>query len=153
SDAHHKVGVTKWEDWDWIGAAEEARRAIDLNPNNADAHDLLGDALEAMGQMDEAWKEYQIAQQLDPNQDHLSGALYRRGVYDRSIELLQRVAEAHPDNGECHYFLSVNYAQKGMHAQSVQELVKFLRIFGLSEMAAHIDRAFATSGWKGALLQ
>jgi TolB-like protein/DNA-binding winged helix-turn-helix (wHTH) protein len=153
SDAHHEVGVTKWEDWDWIGAAEEARRAIDLNPNNADAHDLLGDALDAMGQMDEAWKEYQIAQQLDPNQDHLSGALYRRGEYDRSIELLQRVAEAHPDNGECLYFLSVNYAQKGMYAASVQELGKFLRRFGFPETATRVERAFAISGWKGAQLQ
>jgi TolB-like protein/DNA-binding winged helix-turn-helix (wHTH) protein/tetratricopeptide (TPR) repeat protein len=153
SEAHKIVGLTKWEDWDWIGAAEEARRAIDLNPNNAAAHDDLGDALASMGQLDEGLKEYEIAQQLDPNQDYLSGIFYLRGEYDRSIELLKRTAEAHPDNGECLYFLSVNYAEKGMHAQSVQELLKFWRMFGLPEMAAHIDRAFATSGWNGALLQ
>jgi len=75
-----------------------------------------------MGQMDEGLKEHEITQQLDPNLDHLSEPLYLRGEYDRSIELLQRMAETHPDNGVYPYFLSVNYAQKGMHAQSVQEL-------------------------------
>lgn len=153
SDAHHEVGVTKWEDWDWIGAAEEARRAIDLNPNNAAAHGLLGAALEAMGQMDEALKQDEIAQQLDPNQDHLSKILYLRGEYDRSIELLQRMAEAHPDNGEYPYFLSVDYAQKGMYAESVKELGKFLRSFGFSEEATRVERAFANFGWREAQLQ
>jgi TolB-like protein/DNA-binding winged helix-turn-helix (wHTH) protein/tetratricopeptide (TPR) repeat protein len=153
SEAHQIVGETKWEDWDWTGAAEEARRAIDLNPNYADAHDLLGAALAAMGQMDEALKEDEIAQQLDPNQDHLSEIFYMRGEYDRSIELLQRMVEAHPDNGEYPYFLSVNYAQKGMYAASVRELGKFLRSFGFPEAATRIDHAFANSGWKGAMLQ
>jgi len=153
SDAHHEVGFTKWEDWDWMGAAEEARRAIDLNPNNAAAHHLLGNALEAMGKTDEALQEDEIAQQLDPNRDHLSKILYLRGEYDRSIELLQRMAEAHPDDGFYPYFLSVNYAQKGTYAASVQELAKFLRRFGFPEVATRIDRAFANSGWIGAMRQ
>ena len=82
----------------------------------------MGGILDSMGQMDEGLKEHEITQQLDPNLDHLSEPLYLRGEYDRSIELLQRMAETHPDNGVYPYFLSVNYAQKGMHAQSVQEL-------------------------------
>jgi TolB-like protein/DNA-binding winged helix-turn-helix (wHTH) protein len=153
SDAHFEVGESKSEAWDWIGAREEFRRAIELNPNNAYAHDYLGSTLNTLGQMDEGLKEHEIAQQLDPNRDHLSSALYLRGEYDRSIELLQRMEEAHPDNGVYPYFLSVNYAQKGMHAQSIQELLKFLRIFGFSGAATRVERAFANSGWDGALRQ
>jgi TolB-like protein len=153
SDAHRAVGMTKFEDWDWKGAEEETRRAIELNPNNVEAHDQLQGILWGTGQADEAWKEAEISQQLDPHQDHLSSALYLRGEYDRAIELLQLMAEAHPDDGLYHYFQSVPYAQKGMHAESVQELVKFLRMFGLPEAATRVDRAFSNSGWKGALLQ
>jgi hypothetical protein len=98
-------------------------------------------------------KECEVAQQLDPNRDNLSGAFYLRGEYDRSIELLQRMAETHPEDGVYPYFLSVNYAQKSMYAASVQELGKFLRIFGLPETATRVERAFATSGWDGALRQ
>src|SRR6202035_5868827 len=77
SDAHRVVGLTKFEDWDWAGAQQEYRRAIALSPNNAAAHELLGDSLDVIGHADEAWKEYEIAQELDPNWDHLSNALHR----------------------------------------------------------------------------
>ena len=66
SDAHLEAAVTKWEEWDWIGAEEESRRAVGLNANNAEAHQTLGYALDSTGQVDEAWKEYEIAQQLAP---------------------------------------------------------------------------------------
>jgi TolB-like protein/DNA-binding winged helix-turn-helix (wHTH) protein/Flp pilus assembly protein TadD len=153
SEAHEAVAMTKFEDWDWTGAEEEFRIAIGLNPNSAEAHGGLGWILAAVGQMDEAMKEFEIAQQLDPNQDHLSTALYLRGEYDRAIELLQRMAEAHPDDGANPYLLSVNFAQNGTHAASVRELVKFLRMFGMPEAATRVERAFANFGWKGALLQ
>jgi TolB-like protein/tetratricopeptide (TPR) repeat protein len=153
SEAHRAMGEVKGADWDWAGAEEESRRAVELNPNNADAHEQLGYTLDSIGQMDEAWREHEIAQQLDPNRDHLSIPLYLRGEYDRSIEVLQRTEEAHPDDGIYPYFLSVVYAQKGMYAASVQESEKFLRRFGLPEAATRIDHAFANSGWRGALLQ
>ncbi len=46
-----------------------------------------------MGRLEEGWKEYELAQELDPNQDHLSFPLYRRGDYDHSIELFQKTLE------------------------------------------------------------
>jgi TolB-like protein/DNA-binding winged helix-turn-helix (wHTH) protein len=153
SDAHLEMAVTKWEEWDWIGAEEESRRAIGLNPNNDEAHQTLGYALDAMGQMDEAWKEYEIAQQLDPNQDHISWPLLRHGQYDRAIELVRPLAEAQPGWGSYQLLLSIAYAQKGMHAASVQELEKYLRICGLPEVATRVHRSVANSGWNGALLQ
>jgi len=153
SDAHLEMAVTKWEEWDWIGAEEESRRAIALNPNNAGAHETLGDALDAMGQVDEAWKEYEIAQRLDPNQDHISWPLLRHDQYDRTIELSRRLREARPGYGEDRLLLSIAFAQKGMHAASVQELEQYLRSCGLPEVATRVGRAFANSGWSGALLQ
>jgi TolB-like protein/DNA-binding winged helix-turn-helix (wHTH) protein len=152
-DAQGTVAMTKFEDWDWTGAEEESRSAIGLNPNNADAHDCLGSALALRGQMDEAWKEFEIAQQLDPHRDHISYVLYFRGEYDRSIAQLQRMLEARPDAADVHWFLSHVYEQKGMHAESVQELGKSMTLFGFPEVSERLNRAFAASGWRGALRQ
>jgi TolB-like protein/DNA-binding winged helix-turn-helix (wHTH) protein len=153
SDAHWAVGMTKWEDWDWKGAEEETRRAIELNPNNIAAHDQLQGILCETGQTDEALKEAEITQQLDPHQDHISGALSQRGDYSRAIELLLTTAEAHPDNAIIHYCLFEAYAQNGMHADSVQELGKTMTLLGFPEVAERLSRSFATSGWTGALQQ
>jgi len=85
--------------------------------------------------------------------DHISWPLLRHGQCDRAIELVRPLAEAHPGWGGYYLLLSIAYAQKGMQTASVQELEKFVRSCGLPETATRIDRAFANSGWKSALLQ
>ena len=153
SDAHCALAGAKFEDWDWTGAEEEQRSAIDLNPNNAEAHGGLGAILTVKGQMEEAWKEAEIAQQLDPLQSDISYALYLRGEYDRSIESLQRMVETRPDVAYVHWFLSQAYKLKGMYAESVRELGKSMTLFGFPEISVRLNRAFATSGWRGAMRQ
>jgi TolB-like protein/DNA-binding winged helix-turn-helix (wHTH) protein/tetratricopeptide (TPR) repeat protein len=153
SDAHRVVGLTKFEDWDWAGAQQEYRRAIVLSPNNAAAHELLGDSLDVIGHADEAWKEYEIAQELDPNWDHLSNALHRRGQYDRELELNKRTIESRPEDGVLLWGLSEIYAQKGLYKDWVQAWSKALSVLGFPEMAARIQRAFVISGYPGALRQ
>jgi TolB-like protein/DNA-binding winged helix-turn-helix (wHTH) protein len=138
-------------DWDWPSAEKEYRRAIALNPNNAWAHRELGDFLSTMGRLDEAFKEYQIAQERDPTQDYLSLITYLRGDHDHAIELLRREIESHPDDGWDHLTLHRWLAVKGMHNESVQELEKGLALFGFPEIAARVHRAFANSGYKAAL--
>jgi TolB-like protein/Tfp pilus assembly protein PilF len=140
-------------DWDWPSAEKEYRRAIALNPNNAWAHHELGDFFSMMGRLDEALKEYQIAQEHDPTQEYLSSIIYLRGDPDRAIELLRREIESHPDEGWSHLTLHRWLAVKGMHKESVQELEKGLALFGFPEIAARVHRAFASSGYKAAMLE
>jgi tetratricopeptide (TPR) repeat protein len=151
SDARIAVGNTKFDDFDWPGAEEDYRRAITLNPNNAHAHKRLGDLLDTMGRMEEGWKEYQIAQELDPIQDHLSDGLYLRGEYDAAMALLLKDIESRPEDALAHWFLSQNYLQKGMYKEWMQELGKCMTLMGLPEIAGRLHVAFATSGYPGAL--
>ena len=153
SEARTELALMKGEDWDWAGAEEEYQRAITLNPNNADAHDMLGDCLADTGRLEEGWKEKEIAQALDPGHDHLSLALYRRGQYDRAIELLQKGLETQPENASIRYFLSHNYAKKGMYTESIPEFSRAVTLIGFPKSGARIQQAFATSGYQGALRQ
>lgn len=154
SDARVVLGWVKWQPYlDWQGAEQEFRHAIALNPNNANAHDGLAGLLGAMGRLDEALREGQIAQELDPNQDHLSDALWRRRDYDGTIAIQRMMLKRHPDDGYLHEYLFETYTVKGMHKEAIQEGQQALRLFGLSEAATRVQHAFTIAGYRGAIRQ
>lgn len=154
SDARAWLGFLKWQPFlDWQGAEAEFRRAIALSPNNAEAHHLLGLLLVTLGRVNEGLRECQIAQQLNPNQDHMSLALYLARDYDGSIATLRKMLRRDPNNGAYHGFLFQNYNKKGMYRETVQELAQCYSLFGESKAAANIQRAFEVSGYPGAIRQ
>jgi len=109
ADARAWFGWLKWQPFlDWHGAETEFRHAIALNPNNADAHELLSLLLVTVGRVNEGLRECQIAQQLDPKQDDMSFSLYLAHDYDGSIAMLRMMLSRDPNNGEHHDFLSHN---------------------------------------------
>lgn len=153
SDANVTLGNLLLHSWNFRAAEDELRRAVALNPNNAHAHDILSQFLYDIGRFDEGWRESQIAQELDPNQDHLSIALGLRRDYDRAIAWLLMMLKNDPDNGYFHHDLFRSYVGKGMYKEAIKELVKMLGLFGLPETAARIHHAFAISGYRGAMQQ
>ena len=136
---------------DWSGAEKDYRHAIALNPNDADAHEGLSQYLYAMGRLDEAWNESQITQELDPNQEHLSGGLFARREYDRQIEVLSRWIERHSDDGDAYWNLYWAYVLKGMHKQAIEALERSVSLYGLPKTADRIQQTFATSGYEAAI--
>jgi serine/threonine protein kinase len=153
SDARVTLGHLRLCSWDFRAAEDELRRALALNPNNANAHEILGDFLNDIGRLDEGLKESQIAQELDPSQDHLIFALDSRREYDRSLAWILMMLKGDPDNGYFHHNLFRSYVEKGMYKEAIEELEKTLSLFGLQESAARIHHAFANSGYRGAMQQ
>jgi TolB-like protein/DNA-binding winged helix-turn-helix (wHTH) protein/Tfp pilus assembly protein PilF len=153
SAARVQMAQAKWQAWDWAGTEADSRRAIALNPNNAQAHDYLGSVLDVIGRSEEAWKEFLIAQELDPNQDHLADPLYQRGQFDRAIEIRLRIAKRDPEDGYNHYALGLIYAQKGMYREFVAEMSRTAALFELPEFAEGLQHAYDHSGYQGVLRQ
>ena len=68
----------------WREAAFRFQRAVDIDPNNAMAHNNLAVALEANGDFDAAAKEYREALRLDRSNQHI------QKNYSRFVEFTQK---------------------------------------------------------------
>lgn len=90
-------------DWDYQGAEVQYKRAIDLGPNNAEAHYSYGNFLVAMGRGDEALAEFRFAQQLDPLSQsiatNIAWTLYIAGRYDEALTAIREVITRDPNYG------------------------------------------------------
>ncbi len=87
-------------DWDWQGAENEYRRAIQLNPNYPTAHHWYGAQLILQGRMNEALHELRTAQQLDPlslgiNKDLAVAFIYARD-YNGALQQCEKTLEIEP---------------------------------------------------------
>ena len=73
-------------DWDWDGAAKEFRRAIELDPRYATAHQWYAFVLASQGKFDEALLEAHTAQENDPTSVSVRRSLGYTYVYARKYE-------------------------------------------------------------------
>ena len=65
--AHLALAAIKlYHDWDWTGAEKEFKRALELNPNLAEAHAHYGWYLHLFNRMEEGLAEAKRAVELDP---------------------------------------------------------------------------------------
>jgi len=114
--------------WNWIEAENEFKKAIELNPNYATAHDWYSYYLMAMGRFDEAWKEVNRAHELDPLSVTISTDIgfnyfYRRN-YDEAINQLGATLSLSPKFPLAHLWLGRAYQQKKMYSEAIDEFNK-----------------------------
>jgi serine/threonine protein kinase/tetratricopeptide (TPR) repeat protein len=156
AEAHTSLGLVREHfEWDWPGAEQEFRRAIELNPNSASAHHWFGEYLTNMGQFQEALRETGKAQELDPLSRLINTTigwqLYLGGQNDQAIEQLRKVLDIDPKFAPARRLLEGVYAQSGQHKEAVAEREKMLSLFGGSELVASVEQDFNKSGYRGVL--
>jgi tetratricopeptide (TPR) repeat protein len=99
------------------------RKAIELNPKHALAHNNLGNALDARGQVDEAITHYRKAIELDPKHgpahNNLGLALYAKGQRDEAIALHRKAIELDPKSPEAHCSLGAALSEKGQVDEAI----------------------------------
>jgi adenylate cyclase len=100
-EAHVALGmIAFFLDRDWPAAERAFRRAIAVNPNGAHAHHFLANFLKAMGRVDEAIAERQIALELDPLSVRTSMLLgsdyFTAGHYELAAKYYARASEIDP---------------------------------------------------------
>lgn len=129
AEAYTSLGSIKfWFDWDWDGAEREFRRAIDLNPNNADAHRSYAHLLSNTGRHEEAITEMQRAREIDPLSliiNALEGMfLFHAGRDNEAIARFQKTFELDPNFWVAHVNLGQVYIRQKMYPEAIAELSK-----------------------------
>jgi tetratricopeptide (TPR) repeat protein len=153
AEAHTSLGwVTFIYDWDWVGAAREFNRAIQLNPRYSTARQWHAWLLVAMGRFEEALAEGRAAIDLDPASVSIRRSLGWLQYYARqneaALDNLRRALSMDPTAEETHRLLGLVYMEQGMHdeaAASFKEALtlsrnKALAFAGLGQVAARRGR-------------
>ena len=124
ADAHLSLASIKQHyDWDWAGAEQECRRALELDPGSLDVHTDYGYLLMHLARLDEAIREGQIIVQLDPvssaTHSALGRFLYRAHRYEEALPHLLRAVELEPGSLTPNYRLGDVYAQLGRYDEAI----------------------------------
>jgi len=126
--------VLVWYDWSFTRGEEEFKRAIALNPDDADAHRLYGDFLVAMGRFDAAIAEKRRAEELDPLNITASWdvgrALYYAGRFDEAIEQAKRTQDLDRNFPYVYYLQAQIATRKGQYPAALALMQRALALAG-----------------------
>lgn len=127
------------------GAEQLYRRAIELRPDNAAAHDGYSVLLGIEGRFAEALDQLQVAQQLDPFSWRLAarrvGILYLARRYDEAIWEARRALEHDPNSAWTWRNLGLSYEAKGDFDSAIAAYLKAEKLG-----TGHLGRAYALAG-------
>jgi DNA-binding winged helix-turn-helix (wHTH) protein/tetratricopeptide (TPR) repeat protein len=152
AEAHAVLGFTIfWYDWDWGAAEGQYRRALELDPNSADAHLAYAHLLSNTGRHTEALAEAKRARELDPlnlRNNALEGQfLNHAGRTDEALARLRKTFELDPNYLLAHLFAWSAYVEKGMYVEAAAEARRARELNDLSaQPGAYLGYALAKSG-------
>jgi serine/threonine protein kinase/tetratricopeptide (TPR) repeat protein len=128
SEAHVARGNALSIQWRWSEAEKEFRRAIELNPNNANAHYFYAfNYLMPTNQIEEALEQFRLALALDPLagivRTNYALTLMDAGKYPESREQFDQILQRDPAFGPAHFYLSQVQATQGQWADAINTMI------------------------------
>jgi DNA-binding winged helix-turn-helix (wHTH) protein/TolB-like protein/Tfp pilus assembly protein PilF len=133
AEAHTSLAFVNMQyEWDWSGSQKEFKRALELNPNYATAHQWYAVWLMAQGKTAASLEEERLAQRADPltiiiNTDTAQLLIYA-GRNDEAVEQVQRALEIDPAFLLAHLYLANAYVEKKDYPAATTEFQKVLAI-------------------------
>ena len=133
AEAHAALGYIKFRiDWDWKGAEKEFKRAIELKPSYATAHEWYALFLAVHVRLDEALSEIQIAYQLDPLSLSVNNGLARiyhfRNETDKAINQIDKTLALDSNYAEGYFSVGMTYYKTNEYEKAVAALKKAINL-------------------------
>jgi TolB-like protein/DNA-binding winged helix-turn-helix (wHTH) protein/Flp pilus assembly protein TadD len=125
ADAHASLALIKENyDYDWPGAEKEFRRAIELDPQYATAHQWYAEFLSWQGRFPEAFAESEQARQLDPISliiaTDRASILYESRQYESALKQWRSVLDLDPNYDRAEDLMIPAYLQLGRYDDAIK---------------------------------
>jgi TolB-like protein/Tfp pilus assembly protein PilF len=150
-DAFNSLALIQFlSEHDWSSAEQSLKKAIDLNPSNADAYHRYGYFLARLGKFEEALEKYEKARELNP-----LGAVTQSGIgltylcarrYPEAIGQLEKVVAENPQFSHAQWLLGTAYEGLGDLEKAFQVYLKALETDGGRKLADRLRKIKETEG-------
>ncbi len=131
--AHAQLGILAgWYEWDPAAAERHFQRALELDPDNAEAHLFLAHLRSNQGRHEEAIREAERALAIEPLNTRFNALtaqfLTHAGRTDDALARLQATFAIDPNHVLAHIFASAAYSEKGQYAEAIAEAEKAVTV-------------------------
>jgi tetratricopeptide (TPR) repeat protein len=118
---------------DYDSALEKAESMVEVDPNGADSHYVLGRMYFFIAQYESAIEHLKTAERINPHSrasysDHLAFSYLALGQLDEAVSMLEAVAKRWPDYSSATAYLAILYQLAGQETEARQQLVLYSRL-------------------------
>jgi tetratricopeptide (TPR) repeat protein len=155
AEPHATLGRVNANEYDFAGAEREYKRAIELDPNYATAHQWYGILLFDLARNEESQAELRWALEIDPlsviiNLYYADSLFYARR-YDDAIAQLKKTLELNTEFPATYKRFAKLYMASGNYAEAAKSYARFRELIGDQQSAALIQESFNKGGWPAVL--
>lgn len=135
-------------EFDWTSAENGYKRALELNPNSADTHDLYGRLCTALERYDEAIALLQRAHELDPltHRVELATTFLRAGRFEEAERVATNAARLDPHDARIFATLGWARFKQGRVDEGLADLERAVSLAGGDIWLAQLGEAYGLSG-------
>ncbi len=142
-DVLFEVAMRAWSHKSEDYALELLRQVINLQPDNAEAHNSLGYFMTERGQnLDEALRLIKRAMELNPGQGHIMDSLgwvyYKKGLFEKAIQTLEDANKLLQPDPETIGHLAWAYLAAGRETEALANFKKAIELLEQKEATPEI---------------
>jgi TolB-like protein len=153
AEAHTTLArVRAWFDWDWAGAEQEFRRAIALNPDDAESRQWFALFLAGIQEHDESVTQATRAVALDPRsllaRFFQMSSLVFAGRRDEALSLAERATADEPNEPLYHWFVALVNSSEERFEDALPPLLRMIDLMGddVSDELGHLGYIYGRMG-------
>ena len=155
AEVQYVDAFVKWFSWDWSGAEEAFKRAIEINPNYPEARAQYSQLLAILKRPEEAIVQAQKAVELDPFNPVIAG-LYGStfsmvGRYDEGMAMAHKELRMSPNSSLGRQILWWGHHYKGEYDQAYEGAKAYFTAMGLAPIVQIMEPGYESGGYFGAM--
>ncbi len=142
--------ISFFYDWQWQKAEQEFKRAIALDPNNAEAFSFYSMFLGFEERFDEAIDQGERALAIDPLSMlinmNVGWTYFSAGLFDKTLDQAGKMIDVEPDFYGSYWLRGAIYLSEGEYDNAVNELKKAVSLGGRQIVLADLGGAYGLAG-------